>query len=93
MFMENLVCKIEALIFTSEAPMTVDEITMFFNKIEPAQVQESDVLSAISSIPEKFNTDSFSFGLLVDLLGCVLLFIALQSWLFLLLMKKEFSTS
>lgn len=64
--MENLVCKIEALIFTSEAPMTVDEITMFFNKIEPAQVQESDVLSAISSIQEKFNNDSFSFGLFLS---------------------------
>ena len=46
--------------------MTVYEITMFFNKIEPAQVQESDVLSAISSIQEKFNHDSFSFGLFLS---------------------------
>lgn len=61
--MENLVCKIESLIFVSESPITVKDIYIFFEKIAPSEVKEFEIQEAIFSIQKKYENDLFSFGL------------------------------
>lgn len=61
--MENLIQKIEALIFTAETPLSGQDIFTFFDKIAPLEVSETDILEAISLIEQKFNNDFFAFTL------------------------------
>ena len=61
--MDFLANHIEALVFCSPKPITESEIRECLKEMFDADVPEADVFNGLSTIQEKFQTDSFSMEL------------------------------
>ncbi|MFT7030055.1 MAG: segregation and condensation protein B [Marinoscillum sp.] len=60
--MDFLSNHIEALIFCSPKPISVEEIVMCLKEMFEAEVPENDVIDRIKNLTEKYTDDQYSFG-------------------------------
>jgi segregation and condensation protein B len=62
---ENLLIReIEVLLFTTEEPLSVEEIFAFYQKSEFNKYSEEAIQEAIDNLIAKYNSDEFSFSVI-----------------------------
>lgn len=61
--MDYLQHHIEALIFCSPEPLTVADISICLNEMFEAEVPESDILSTLDRIEQRYSAEDHAFGL------------------------------
>lgn len=60
---ENIQQQIEAIVFTSDAPVTISELAGFFTRRSGLEVQEELIEELIHALSDKYQSDLFPFEL------------------------------